>query len=241
MIRRRMAASGVVPGVLVALATPLAGPAPTAAAVPPPPAPQEASAVAPGGARDRAPDSVPTADGPAGTPPMDSVPAGPGPGGAALDQLTARVAAQLRCPVCRNQSVLESSATLSQEMQREIRRRLASGDSPAEVKRYFVSRYGEWILLQPRAEGVNLLVYVLPALVLLGGLIFAWRQIRAWSGAGGEPAGDAAAGPAGTAGPAADRRSGSPAGAGDAGTGGAGALSREEEERVDELVREGGG
>lgn len=100
-----------------------------------------------------------------------------------LDAMTARVADQLRCTVCRNQSVLESSADLSREMQAEIRRRLASGDSPEEVRAYFVDRYGEWILLQPRAEGLNLLVYILPAVGLLLGALLVWRLLLTWSAA----------------------------------------------------------
>lgn len=100
-----------------------------------------------------------------------------------LDAMTARVASQLRCTVCRNQSVLESSADLSREMQAEIRRRLASGDSPEEVRDYFVDRYGEWILLRPRAEGLNLLVYILPAAGLLLGALLVWRLLLTWSAA----------------------------------------------------------
>lgn len=106
-------------------------------------------------------------------------------GGAAdsarLDALTARVADQLRCPVCRSQSVLESSSTLAREMKAEIRRRLAAGESPEEVKAYFVSRYGEWILLRPPAEGLNLMVYVLPPLLLVGGGLLVWALLRRWS------------------------------------------------------------
>ena len=117
--------------------------------------------------------------------------------GARLDELTARVASKLRCPVCRNQSVLESSSTLAREMQAEIKRRLARGESPEEVKAYFVSRYGEWVLLKPRAEGINLVVYLLPALALLGGGLLAWRLVRRWTGRDGE--GDAATREAGAA------------------------------------------
>jgi len=100
---------------------------------------------------------------------------------AALDALTAEVAAELRCPVCRNQAVIESSAELSREMQATIRSKLAAGESPAEVKAYFVSRYGEWILLKPTARGVNLAVYALPALVLLLGGAFLLARLRGWA------------------------------------------------------------
>lgn len=99
---------------------------------------------------------------------------------ARLDALTARVADQLRCPVCRNQSVLESSSELARRMQALIRERLAAGASPEEVKAYFVARYGEWILLQPTARGLNWAVYLLPAVVVLGGGILLRSRFRAW-------------------------------------------------------------
>ena len=102
---------------------------------------------------------------------------------AELDQLTAEVAAQLRCPVCRNQSVLESSSGLAREMQSVIRDRLAGGETPEEVRAYFVGRYGDWILLKPEPKGINLLVYLLPAAALLLGGLLLYYRIRRWTGA----------------------------------------------------------
>jgi cytochrome c-type biogenesis protein CcmH len=104
---------------------------------------------------------------------------------AELDARAAEVAGELRCPVCRNQSVLESNAELSREMQNVVRERLAAGETPEEVKAYFVSRYGEWILLQPRARGINLLVYGLPALALIAGFLIARNRLRKWAATGG--------------------------------------------------------
>lgn len=115
---------------------------------------------------------------------------------AELDRLSAEVADRLRCPVCRNQSILESPSELAREMQSVIRERLAAGESPEEVKAYFVSRYGEWVLLKPEPKGATLLVYVLPALAfLIGGGLVAWR-LRRWAadrGAGGRATADGAA------------------------------------------------
>jgi cytochrome c-type biogenesis protein CcmH len=102
---------------------------------------------------------------------------------AEVDQLSAEVAAQLRCPVCRNQSVLESSSGLAREMQSVIRDRLASGETPEEVRAYFVGRYGDWILLKPEPKGINLLVYLLPAAALLFGGLLLYYRIRRWTGA----------------------------------------------------------
>ncbi|MCL7972871.1 MAG: cytochrome c-type biogenesis protein CcmH [marine benthic group bacterium] len=101
----------------------------------------------------------------------------------ALDALAAEVASGLRCPVCRNQSVVESNAELSREMQAVVRDRLAAGETPEEVEAYFVSRYGEWILLQPQARGINLLVYGLPALALIVGFFIARKLLHKWTGA----------------------------------------------------------
>lgn len=112
-------------------------------------------------------------------PPPD--PAGAELSEAELDRLTARVADRLRCPVCRNQSILESPSELAREMQAVIRERLAAGESPEEVEAYFVSRYGEWVLLKPEPKGAGLLVYLLPGLALLvGGGLVGWR-LRRWA------------------------------------------------------------
>ncbi|MFO7587573.1 MAG: cytochrome c-type biogenesis protein [Gemmatimonadota bacterium] len=98
-----------------------------------------------------------------------------------LDAESAELAAELRCPVCRNQSVLESNAELSREMQALVRERLAAGETPEQVKTYFVSRYGEWILLEPERRGINLVVWVLPfAALAVGGAVAIWL-LRRWS------------------------------------------------------------
>jgi cytochrome c-type biogenesis protein CcmH len=62
-----------------------------------------------------------------------------------------------------------------------VREQLRTGKSPDEVKAYFVSKYGEWILLQPRASGFNILIYALPVLVVLGGLAVIVVAMRRWT------------------------------------------------------------
>ena len=64
-----------------------------------------------------------------------------------------------------------------------IRDQLRSGSTPDEVRQYFVDKYGEWILLAPKAEGLNLIVYAIPfAALLIGGLVV-WRTVRRWTDA----------------------------------------------------------
>jgi cytochrome c-type biogenesis protein CcmH len=91
------------------------------------------------------------------------------------------VAAQLRCVVCQNLSVADSPSEMASQMRGIIRERLAAGQSPAEVQRYFVERYGEWILLSPPRHGFNLLVWLVPLGAVLAGLAAALMLIRRWT------------------------------------------------------------
>jgi cytochrome c-type biogenesis protein CcmH len=92
-----------------------------------------------------------------------------------------RLASELRCPVCQGVSIDGSPTELANEMKDVIRQQLLQGDSPEEVKEYFVARYGEWILLQPKATGFNLTLYILPMVMLLVGMGFVVRTVRRWS------------------------------------------------------------
>ena len=99
----------------------------------------------------------------------------------ALEAMTTRLASELRCPVCQGNSIQDSPSELAQQMRDLIRDQLRSGKSPDEVRAYFVDKYGEWILLSPKATGVNLVVYLVPFVaVLIGGLIV-WRTLRRWT------------------------------------------------------------
>jgi cytochrome c-type biogenesis protein CcmH len=62
-----------------------------------------------------------------------------------------------------------------------VREQLAAGRTADEVKGYFVDKYGEWILLRPRARGWNVVVYVLPVVALLIGAAVITRATRRWA------------------------------------------------------------
>lgn len=97
-----------------------------------------------------------------------------------IDRQVRQIAAQLRCPVCQGLSLQDSPSELAQEMRDVIRTRLEAGDTPDEVLDYFVGRYDEWILLEPKAEGFNLAVYLLPILAMLGGGVLLVIVGRRW-------------------------------------------------------------
>lgn len=116
------------------------------------------------------------------------VPASVSPQDSALDAQTRALAAQLRCPVCQGLSLQDSPSELAQQMRGVIRDQLRAGRTPDQVRDYFVSKYGEWILMQPEAHGFNLLVYLLPVLGLLGGGVLILRAARRWTRAPGAEA-----------------------------------------------------
>ncbi len=108
-----------------------------------------------------------------------------------LDAATSAVAAQLRCPVCQGVAIQDSPSELAQQMRMVVKEQLASGKSPDEVKEYFVSKYGEWILLEPQAHGFNIVIYALPVLLVLGGAVFLVFIVRKWTAAAPATAGGA--------------------------------------------------
>ncbi len=89
----------------------------------------------------------------------------------------------LRCPVCQGMPIAESPSEMAQAMMVRVREMLAEGKSPDEVRQYFVERYGEWVLLEPTREGVNVLVWVLPPIALVVGLGLALVAVRRLRGA----------------------------------------------------------
>lgn len=97
-----------------------------------------------------------------------------------LDEETRRIASELRCAVCQNLSLADSPSELAGEMRQVILERLKEGKTPDEIKAYFVSKYGEWILLAPTAQGLNLLIWVLPFVVLVGGVVAVGFLTKRW-------------------------------------------------------------
>ena len=99
------------------------------------------------------------------------------------DQVRA-IGADLRCVVCQNLSVSDSPSETARQMREIIRDRLVAGDTPEQVKAYFVEKYGLWILLAPPREGFNLLVWIVPFIGLGLGLVLVAVVIRRWTAAG---------------------------------------------------------
>ncbi len=87
------------------------------------------------------------------------------------DQRVYQLSTQLMCPVCDGQTLDQSQAQLSLDMQAVIREKVEAGGSNAEIRAYFVERYGEVVLASPDAGGFNLVAWVMPVVIFLGGAL----------------------------------------------------------------------
>ena len=100
----------------------------------------------------------------------------------ALEARARDLSAGLRCMVCQNQSIDDSDAELARDLRVLVRERIAAGETDAQVIDYVVSRYGEFVLLQPRFSVRNALLWATPALLLAFGggflLLHAARRRR---------------------------------------------------------------
>jgi cytochrome c-type biogenesis protein CcmH len=85
---------------------------------------------------------------------------------------------ELRCLVCQNQTLAESTAPLAMDLRNQIREQLAAGKSEREITDYMVARYGDFVLYRPPLKATTVLLWVGPFLFLLGGFYLLARVLR---------------------------------------------------------------
>jgi cytochrome c-type biogenesis protein CcmH len=96
----------------------------------------------------------------------------------ALEARVQRLAAELRCLVCQNQSLADSHADLALDLKSQVREQLRGGRSDGEVVQYMTDRYGDFILYRPPLRPTTLLLWTGPALMLLAAVALGWRYLR---------------------------------------------------------------
>jgi len=90
-----------------------------------------------------------------------------------------RLGKELRCAVCQGLSIADSPASMARAQLDKVRSLVAAGKRDEEIRAYFIERYGEWVLLQPSAHGINWLVWLGPvALLVVGGAIIVRVVLR---------------------------------------------------------------
>ena len=91
------------------------------------------------------------------------------------------LAAELRCPDCESLSAADSQTQSARAIRRDVRDRIAEGQSDAEIRQVYADRYGESILRKPEQDGLGLLIWGLPVLFVVlaaGGLVVAFLRWR---------------------------------------------------------------
>jgi cytochrome c-type biogenesis protein CcmH len=89
----------------------------------------------------------------------------------ALEARARELSAGLRCLVCQNETIDESSASLAHDIRMLLRERLTAGDTDEQAVKAIVDRYGEFVLLDPPVRPATYVLWFGPAAVLLGGLL----------------------------------------------------------------------
>ncbi len=89
-----------------------------------------------------------------------------------------RLTAQLRCPMCQNETLADSNAPIARDLRNQIFRLMQHGQSDAQIKQYLVDRYSQFVLYDPPVEAQTWLLWFGPLLILLVGAVAVIATIR---------------------------------------------------------------
>ena len=99
-----------------------------------------------------------------------------------LEQRAMKLAAELRCLVCQNQSLADSNADLAIDLKNQVRSQIREGRSDAQIREYMVARYGDFVLYSPPWKPTTALLWAGPFMLLIAGaltLVMVLRSRRA--------------------------------------------------------------
>lgn len=85
---------------------------------------------------------------------------------------------ELRCLVCQNQSIAESSAPLAEDLRTQTRDMIEAGQSDRQIREYMTDRYGDFVLYRPPFKPTTWLLWLGPLLMLMLGAGLVWRMRR---------------------------------------------------------------
>jgi cytochrome c-type biogenesis protein CcmH len=95
-----------------------------------------------------------------------------------LDARLKKLEEELRCLVCQNQSLADSSAPLAEDLRREVRALAVAGKSDDQIKEFLVARYGDFVLYRPPVKSTTWLLWFGPFVLLAGGALVWWMILR---------------------------------------------------------------
>jgi cytochrome c-type biogenesis protein CcmH len=97
----------------------------------------------------------------------------------AMNQRYLSLIREIRCPLCLNESIADSTAPVAADLRREVRRLMGEGKSDDQIKDFLSARYGDFVLYRPRVNEATWALWAAPFVFLvIGGIVF-WRILRA--------------------------------------------------------------
>lgn len=105
----------------------------------------------------------------------------------ALEARAQDIEREIRCVVCENEPISQSTAEIATDMRQRVRDRIAAGDTDPEVRAYFRERYGDFVLLRPDVSPMTWALWATPAVLLLGGAFVVLNLRRGRPGEAFEP------------------------------------------------------
>jgi cytochrome c-type biogenesis protein CcmH len=105
------------------------------------------------------------------------------PSDAALDARVKALTSELRCLVCQNQTVADSTSPVANDLREQVRTQLAAGKSEDEVKTYMTDRFGDFVLYKPRFKATTFALWAGPFIALAFAGVVLVRRLRKTSAA----------------------------------------------------------
>jgi cytochrome c-type biogenesis protein CcmH len=95
-----------------------------------------------------------------------------------LDQRMQNLTQQLRCMVCRNETLADSQADVAADLRREIRKQMRDGKTDQEIVAFLTQRYGDYVLYNPPVKPKTYPLWILPFVLFTGGIVLLYWYLR---------------------------------------------------------------
>ena len=95
-----------------------------------------------------------------------------------FSQLEIKIFKNIRCLVCQGQSIADSNSDFAQTVKSVVSDKISQGKNEKEIYNFLSSKYGDWIVYKPSLNIPNLMLWVIPYLFVIFGVMFFLKNLR---------------------------------------------------------------
>ena len=95
-----------------------------------------------------------------------------------FSQLEIKIFKNIRCLVCQGQSIADSNSDFAQTIKSVVSDKISQGKNEKEIYNFLSSKYGDWIVYKPSLNIPNLMLWVIPYLFVIFGIMFFLKNLR---------------------------------------------------------------